>query len=345
MRSLRRCALALIVLLGPVGASATDLARPDAHAPIGVMGDHTHSKGEWMLSYRYMRMSMEGNRDGGRRVGPSAILNPPQGPFLVTPLEMDMEMHMLGAMYAPSDRVTLAVMVPYLRVDMDHVTAMGAKFKTRAEGIGDVRAAALIKLVAADHHTLHANAGASFPSGSIDRKDDTPASMGNRVVLPYPMQLGSGTVDLMPGLTYNGQLKWLSWGAQALGTIRLGRNDEGYRLGHGYDVTTWGAVRLTRWLSLSGRAAWHQVMNVEGDDDRLGAPPGIRVEDFVPTADPDRRAGRRLEVGPSLNLYVPSGPFRGFRFGVEALFPIYRRLDGPQLENDWTLAAGLQYAF
>ena len=38
--------------------------RPDGHAPIGVMGDHTHKAGEWMASYRYMRMEMEGSLDG-----------------------------------------------------------------------------------------------------------------------------------------------------------------------------------------------------------------------------------------------------------------------------------------
>lgn len=30
--------------------------RPDGHAPIGIMGDHYHKKGEWMLSYRMMTM-------------------------------------------------------------------------------------------------------------------------------------------------------------------------------------------------------------------------------------------------------------------------------------------------
>lgn len=38
--------------------------RADGHAPIGVMGDHLHKKGSYMLSYRFMRMSMAGNRDG-----------------------------------------------------------------------------------------------------------------------------------------------------------------------------------------------------------------------------------------------------------------------------------------
>ncbi|MEL7113935.1 MAG: transporter, partial [Pseudomonadota bacterium] len=28
------------------------------HAPIGVMADHRHKKGEWMFSYRYMYMDM-----------------------------------------------------------------------------------------------------------------------------------------------------------------------------------------------------------------------------------------------------------------------------------------------
>ena len=30
--------------------------RPDGHAPVSVMGDHTHNKGEWMFSYRFMSM-------------------------------------------------------------------------------------------------------------------------------------------------------------------------------------------------------------------------------------------------------------------------------------------------
>lgn len=52
-------------------SSATELrwrgARPGGHAPIGVMGDHQHGKGELMFSYRYMTMSMHGNRKGTDR--------------------------------------------------------------------------------------------------------------------------------------------------------------------------------------------------------------------------------------------------------------------------------------
>ncbi|MFW5791454.1 MAG: hypothetical protein ACOCVU_02235 [Desulfohalobiaceae bacterium] len=36
-------------------------------SPVGVMGAHTHGRGDWMLSYRYMHMDMGGNRDGSSR--------------------------------------------------------------------------------------------------------------------------------------------------------------------------------------------------------------------------------------------------------------------------------------
>ena len=31
---------------------ADKISLPDDHAPIGVMGDHTHKTAEWMVSYR-----------------------------------------------------------------------------------------------------------------------------------------------------------------------------------------------------------------------------------------------------------------------------------------------------
>lgn len=72
----------------------------------------------------------------------------------------------------------------------------------------------------------------SFPTGSIQEKDVTPMSMGQQVRLPYPMQLGSGTYDLLPGLTYIGRAARWQWGLHASGAVRLGENDHDYRLGH-----------------------------------------------------------------------------------------------------------------
>ena len=77
------------------------------HAPIGVMGDHMHENGEWMLSYRYMHMAMGGNRIGTNSITTAET----HQQFMVSPLDMDMGMHMLGAMYGLTDKLTVMAMV------------------------------------------------------------------------------------------------------------------------------------------------------------------------------------------------------------------------------------------
>lgn len=124
----------LLLLLVCCAWSATALGHQgysfggsEGHAPLGVMGDHVHRTGEWMLSYRYMRMHMDGNRDGTDRVAESEVVDPAGYGFTVAPVHVDMDtdMHMFGAMYAFSDRFTFMAMLPYLEKSMDHVTRGG----------------------------------------------------------------------------------------------------------------------------------------------------------------------------------------------------------------------------
>ncbi len=331
-----RSTLAVIVLVLTLGLPSwcagytTD--RPDGHAPIGVMGDHVHHAGEWMLSYRFMFMRMADNRDGTDRLSTSDVL----ADFPVAPINMNMEMHMLSAMYAPTDRLTLMAMLPVIHLSMDHRTRMGAKFTTRSTGPGDFRLTGLYRIWSDEIHSLHLNAGLSMPTGSVNERDDTPAA--DDAKLPYPMQLGSGTWDLLPGVTYLGQLDRYSWGFQPLGTLRLATNSEDYRLGRRIDMSLWGAYRFLDWLSASIRLNSQIWFNLHGKDPELNPA-------MVPTADPDRRGGRRLDLLFGLNGSVPSGMFKGLRIAVEGGLPVYQSLDGPQLETDYLVTAGLQYAF
>jgi hypothetical protein len=106
------------------GGMSMEMMRADSHAPLGVMGADTMMKGMWMLSYRYMRMEMDGNLIGNDSVSPEQIVTtvpnrffglPGQPPTLrVVPTEMSTDMHMFSAMYAPTDRITLMAMIPYL---------------------------------------------------------------------------------------------------------------------------------------------------------------------------------------------------------------------------------------
>ena len=68
--------LAALVWGGPAGAHAQSwsASRVDSHAPLGVMGDHPHEAGEWMLSFRAMRMVLDGNRTDTARVPADGVL-------------------------------------------------------------------------------------------------------------------------------------------------------------------------------------------------------------------------------------------------------------------------------
>lgn len=315
------------------GHEGWDGARPDSHAPIGVMGDHIHKAGEWMLSYRYMHMDMQGNRDGTDRMSTQDVFA--RG-YMVAPTSMTMDMHMFGVMYAPTDRVTLMAMAPYLRTEMDHVTRMGTRFTTRAEGFGDIRLTGLIGVLEQPGRRIHLNLGVSLPTGSIDERDDTPAARNAK--LPYPMQLGSGTYDLLVGATYSGQASHWSWGAQALATVRTGENDNHYRLGNRFDSSVWLARVLTPSNSASLRVAYQDWRDIHGADPDLNPM-------MVPTADPTLRAGRRADLLLGWNFNGKAGLFKGQRLALEIGVPVYQQLDGPHLETDLSYTLGWQYAF
>lgn len=321
------------------------------HAPIGVMGDHRHAKGEWMVSYRIMHMDMGGNQIGTNSVTPEQIVttipnrffgNPGQPPTLrVVPTEMFMDMHMLGAMYGLSDDVTLMVMGNYVSKKMNHITFAGGMgtqrldtFETSPMGIGDTKVGALIGLI----DNVHLNAGISIPTGSTTKTDDIVTPMGGNptVRVPYPMQLGSGTFDLEPGITYRDQNDAFGWGAQVRGVIRMG-SDNGYSLGDKAMATVWGAVALTKAVSLSGRLQAETQGRIDGIDPVIVGP--------IQTANPDFQGGERLTAFAGVNFAATGGSLKGWRLGIEAGLPMIQDLNGPQMPTDFTLTAGVQKAF
>lgn len=317
--------------------------RPDGNAPGGVMGGNLHHSKKWMLSYQYMYMDMAGNRDGTDRLDVSDVFD--MG-YLISPTDMTMQMHMFGAMYAPSDNVTLMAMVPYTIKNMDHQTspsfmpAPDTTFTTESKGLSDIKVSSLVSLMKKGMHRLHLNAGLSFPTGSIDEKDDLPPFDGVESQLPYPMQLGSGTYDLLAGLTYLGQSNEWSWGAQTTGTYRTGENDNGYTLGNVYTLTPWAARKWSSKVSTSLRINGQTWGNIDGSDSKLMVPPAAN-----PTADPNLRGGTRWDLLLGGNVFLKGSGMRGHRLFLEGGVPFYQDLDGPQLETDWMVTFAYRYGF
>ena len=158
--------------------------KPNAHGPIGMMGEHTYDKGEFMVTYPYRQMFMEGNRNGTTSITNAAAraLTPPGSGMTPVPTKMTMEMHMFGAMYGVNETVTVTLMIPYILKSMDHGVGptFNVPFTTRSEGIGDIKVGSLWRLWAFEApsigaHRFHFNMALSFPSGNIEPRDTTPA--------------------------------------------------------------------------------------------------------------------------------------------------------------------------
>jgi hypothetical protein len=303
-------------------------SRPDGHAPISVMGDHMHAMGEWMVSYRYMTMDMKGLMKG------SDSIQPAEGGYMMTamlPKEMTMDMHMFGAMHAISDQWTLMCMINYL--DNEMTMQNGDKMET--SGLGDLKIGGLYDLARWDDgRRAHLSLGLSAPTGSIDEKSGANA-------VGYGMQLGSGTWDFHPAITYLGQTENYSYGAQLGGVLRIDDNDQGYTLGNRLDATVWVARKINDSLSASVKIDHTCQEEVDGTHKGISN----MQRNMTPAKDPDHQGRDLTSLGLGLNYYFKSGSLKGHRIAAEWDSPIHQKVNGVQLEQDSIWTVGWQYAW
>lgn len=340
---------------------------PEGHAPAGVMVDHMHKAGEFMVGYRYSWGRSSGDTLAGTRtvtdheIKHNACLFPGQSPSdhgthnhcSMKQAEMTMQMHMLDIMYAPADWLTLMVMPQWMTMDMTMSPLAGGMgghgggghgghgehgehsgpHSHGTNGIGDTIFGALIKITDGPGYSLHTGMMFSAPTGPTDKK----GANGN--FTHYMMQIGSGTWDFMPSLTYTGRADRWSWGVQLAGVIRMeDENNQGYRLGDVFQATGWGAYRFTDWMSGSVRLLHTTQSEIEGHYNgphNHSSPPDLQYN----------YGGQFFDVGFGLNFVVPDGALKGHRFSVEWLQPLRNNPNGYQQERDGTLFANWSKAF
>lgn len=329
--------LAIAVLLAGQRAAADDESpqtsafaeSPAVLAPVGVRNASTLPKGGWAVSYRYSLIHSDDLRDGRHRVSSEeALLD-----FLEAPTKRDVHVHRIGLAYAPHARVTLSAELPILAVETSSLArgSPPSRFENHATGVGDLELRVLVPFMRKGAESLQLELGLSVPTGSFREKGRDGA--GDRTRLPFPQQLGSGSVELLPGLVYRGSYERLSWGFVARAEFPIHRNSRGYRHGSAYELSSWIAQTFTDWLSMSLRASWNQRADIHSQERTLQNP----------EAGPKRQRSGFIDVGPGVNFRVPlpGGP----RFGVEMSWPVFQDVDGPHLERDWQLTTGLEWAF
>ena len=308
-------------------------SRPDAHAPIGIMRDHVHKEGEYMLSYRYDYMNMKGNRNGTNNLSTADVLSD----YMMSPSKMSMKMHMVGAMYGVNDKLTLMAMGNFMTNSMKMIDGMNNDQTTsqNISGFGDTTLNAMYGFFKDSNSHAQFNLGVSLPTGSIKRNDQ-----GSR--LPYAMQLGSGSYELLPGLSYTGFQDSYSYGAQTNGQFRLNYNNSGYKLGDSYNATLWTAKKLNEAFSVSSRLNYTITQKTKGYSEALNTEHHLMMS---PTNNSTYSGGRRLDFLLGVNFIVPSGALKGHRLALEGGVPLYQKLNGTQMSNNYNITLGWQKSF
>jgi hypothetical protein len=174
--------------------------------------------------------------------------------------------------------------------------------------------------------------GLSAPTGNVGVKfrDTHRLDAGYE---DYGMQLGSGTWDFKPSLTYTGQKNPWSWGGQLNSTVRLeNKNRSGYRLGDVYQATAWTSYSVVEGLSVSVRGLYTQEGSIHGDF--AGTFNKLGPNDYT-----GNYGGRFWDVGFGLTAVIPRGSFKGNHFAVEWLQPVKDNMNGYQLERKGFLTA------
>lgn len=307
---------------------------------------HTHTAGMWMFGYKFMHMSMDGLMDGdsGVALDEAGFMRDKRHEYMMIPTGMTMDMRMMMVMYGLTDRMTLMAGTAYrenrMRMMMDMGPGMGTDMgKVREDpmetsGLGDTELRGIYKV---SRH-LTASLGLSLPTGSIEEKVTI---MGMLVRAPYDMQLGSGTLDVIPAVTYSDLSKdgkW-NWGAQAGYTWHAGKNSNGWSYGDTLKVDSWVERALgpaSSWL----RLAYSNSGEIRGEDEQISGLLDPVTGAPTPDADTSNYGGQSLNAALGIGYRMGA-----FSLGLEGGLPLYQYMEGLQLKNDWFLSIGVQAMF
>ncbi len=314
-------------------AGSWDWARPDARAPAGVVFTDTLDVDEWMIHLRYQRIEQEGLRDGTDDIPDSEIF---AFGYSTAPQEMTTDILDFLVLYGLGDSWTLFAEMPWISRDMENLTDGGVGFSTEADGIGDVQLGTLLELLEEDGSRLIANLGLSVPTGSTD-EDDADENGASRM-LPYSMQLGTGTYDLHPGLSWLVQYDTWAWGAQGQFRVRIGRNDEDWARSNEGDLSAWVIKGFSPTVAGSLRVRGYFWGDVYGEAGELDP-------NANPLEDPSAQGGERYDLVGGLT-WQPGGGYETIRtLDLEGGKPVTEWLDGPGLSTDVYLIVSWRYSF
>ncbi len=321
-------------------AEEHDHSSPDSIAPVGIMYDHTHSKGKYMLGYRFDYMEMEGHRANDKKVSKDDVVDHDGYGYRMAAQQMRMKMHMLDYMYGATNKLTLGIMPSFTETEMiGHYAAPNHTSHhpddMKFQGIGDTKISASYSLSESKSTRQVATLAINIPTGSISKSME-----GTRT--SYMMQLGTGTVDLLPYYTIVGNFGPISLGGQASANIKTMKNRYNYAFGNSFIVSSWVTAKILPAASISFRAEWKKWNGVRGEDTSLISPthPG-HPEYMMPYDSKANQGGQRLDLFLGANISLS----KTLLLRIEGGRTVYQRLNGLQMAFNHSISAGVQKRF
>ena len=305
--------------------------RPDGHAPAGMKSDFLLPKGRIYVGYRHSVESFADTLIGTAPITSADVLDV----FAVAPLTHDRLTGEFDVRFGVTDWATAEVSVPWTRNEMLNTTALGF-YETRSQFLGDLAFQGLFDLLEMDEYRLTGTVGATVPLGTLGKRGVT--STGAQGVLPFTMQGGSGSWDVLVGGTFQAQNEVSSIGAQITTVTRIHTNTKGYRLGDEFTFSLWGAYNISDWISFSIRALFEHQGDIFGFESRTDGTAN-------PLANPFAQGGDRVLIPFGINLYLREGLAAGHRLSLEVYYPVHEDLNGPQMSVDQTLVASWRAVF
>ena len=279
------------------------------HAPIGVSGDHYHKTNEKMLSIRYSSMQMKGNSLHGQSISDQEIITSQVNPFAsmlgapvylsVVPKKMEMEMMMVGGMYASSDDLTYMGMLMFMKNKMTSNTYKGAmdraylgSFQTSLDDLSNFSFSVLYRLVETNDNRWHLELGIDKSIGKNNNQDLmlTPMNTYMKMTMPYSMQIDEST-RLISGLTNSRNLDSLVFGSQIKKYTVI--EDKEWAFGDKLEISSWLQKAYDNSLSYSIRLLFTKEQNLSGSSSEIKSP--------VQSANPLNYGGNTLEFGLGVN--------------------------------------------
>ncbi len=327
--------------------------------PMNIAGGGVPETHEFRFKINPEFMRMQGLRsgissvDGNSLLGMPVMMGSPTGKYMAVQERMDMSMLNLSAGYSFSERFFAGIMGMYTKKDMDMrfssmmQTMTGqAGFTMKSQGMADTMLMTKYLLWADDilipSSQVSLFAGVSLPTGSISKRNsEHPLAMRKTELLPYGMQLGTGTYDPTVGLLYQGSSSPMWWGLNGMYTARVHDNNQGYRRGNTGKVDAYLMYqpRVDTVLEFQLNGKWDGKIKGQANEALSGASghatQGNAASPFMtPLWDTNNYGGTQLFA--TTGVQWQPMPFN--IINVQVSVPLYRRLNGVQMETDWRVS-------